>query len=143
MGDEEREQIIQKVKNYFKDKHEVVFVYIFGSYARHKETGLSDVDIAIYYENDEISQDIEAYLSIKAELNRLLNKEVDLVILNTAKPLLKSRIINHHIKILSRNRLVESEFMIRSLGEYFDVKPYLDAQYINVITTLKEEIKNG
>lgn len=138
-----RDQIIKTLYDYFKNKHEILFVYLFGSYAGGSETALSDIDIAIYYEKDCMSKDIEKYLDMKVELTELLQNQVDLVILNTAKPFLKSRIINKHIKILSRDTLIEGEFINRSLGEYFDIKPYIDMEYEKVISKMKEGMKFG
>ena len=134
----QNEFVIKKIYKYFIDKEEVEFVYLFGSYANGSVNSMSDIDIAIYFKNECLSYDIDKYLTMKMELADILKKEIDIIILNTAKPFLKSRIINKHIKIFSRDTLIESEFVSKSLGEYFDIKPYIDMQYEKVISRMKE-----
>jgi len=67
-------EVLQKIKN-------VKFAYIFGSYAKREQTQKSDVDIALYLEEDSF----DAKLSVHHALQRSLGKDVDLVILNTIK----------------------------------------------------------
>jgi len=38
-------ELEEKIKNYFKNKKEVIAVYLFGSYAEGREHDLSDIDI--------------------------------------------------------------------------------------------------
>ncbi|MGA1823923.1 MAG: nucleotidyltransferase domain-containing protein [bacterium] len=37
----------EKIKTYFKNKNEVVAIYLFGSYAKGKQLSASDIDIGI------------------------------------------------------------------------------------------------
>ncbi len=76
-------KVKQLVQNYFKEDKNIEFGYVFGSYADETFNDRSDVDIAVYL--TEFNFDIE--LSIHFELSRLLNKNVDLVVLNKAKNL--------------------------------------------------------
>ena len=39
--------IIKKINQYFKERNEVMAVYLFGSYARGKERRDSDIDLAV------------------------------------------------------------------------------------------------
>ena len=141
--EEEKNYILNTLNDYFKDKHEILFAYLFGSYAKGCENSLSDIDVAVYYSRDDISKDIDMYLNMRMELMELLKKDVDLVVLNTANPLLKSRIINNRVRILSKDTLVEGEFVSRSLGEYFDVAPYMEMQYQKAILQMEEGITDG
>ena len=65
------------------------FCLYFGSYIKGNIRKDSDVDIAIYLKD---SVDIYEYLDIKMKLLDALKREVDLVILNDATPLLKYEI---------------------------------------------------
>jgi len=136
----ERDLIIKTLTEYFEDKQEILFVYLFGSFANGSENPMSDIDIAIYYEQDEATKNIDNHLNMRIELMELFKREIDLVVLNGAKPFLKSRIINNRIRILSRDSLVESEFVCRSLGEYFDIEPYMEIQYQKAMEQMKEGI---
>ena len=37
----------EKIRDYFKNKEEVIAIYLFGSYAAGRERDLSDIDIGI------------------------------------------------------------------------------------------------
>ena len=71
----------QKIKKILESVGNVQFAYLFGSYAKGEQTKNSDVDIALYLKNDSF----DAKLSIHHTLQRALQKEVDLVVLNRAR----------------------------------------------------------
>lgn len=77
-------EIEDKIVRYFKEKAEVIAVYLFGSYAKGKERDASDVDIGILF--DQNSPDF--YKARRKDyivgLGRSTRKDVDPVILNTA-----------------------------------------------------------
>ena len=80
---------IERLKEYFSKRQDVAFAFLFGSQASGVATKLSDVDIAVYfypkrrypleYEKDVFypSED-----EIHTDLERLLKREVELLILN-------------------------------------------------------------
>ncbi len=82
--------IIKKLKEYFEKKENIAFAFLFGSFSKGRSTKISDIDIAIYYfpENNEIDFESEKYfddeLEIWGNLEAILKKEVDLVVLNRA-----------------------------------------------------------
>jgi len=74
----------EKIKSYFKNKKEVIAVYLFGSYAVGKEQTFSDVDLGILF--DEMDKDLsfKRRTDYLIELGRLLRKDIHPVILNSA-----------------------------------------------------------
>ncbi len=132
----EAENIIYIINEYFYNNLDIIFVYLFGSFAVGKNNSMSDIDLAVYFKENTF--DIDNYMKIKMDLTEILKRDVDLVVLNTAKPFIKSRIINKHIKVLCRDSLVEGQFIDRSLGEYFDIKPFMDKSYSKVIIKMSE-----
>jgi predicted nucleotidyltransferase len=144
MGENILDSIIDRLYKYFCENQQILFAYLFGSYADDTANDLSDIDVAVYYDKSKYRMlESEQYLSMKMELEGLLKKDVDIIVLNEAKPFLKSRIINKHIKIFSRDTLAESRFISQSLGEYFDILPYLDMEYERAVSILKEGIQHG
>lgn len=127
------------LENYFIQREDITFSYIFGSYALGTFDSNSDVDIAIFFCSEDDAKDLNKYLTIKVELEFLLKKEVDVVVLNTATPFLKTRIINNHIKVYSKESHVEALFIDKSFGEYFDVKEYIDLEYTRMVEHLRED----
>jgi len=76
-------KIIDKLKNIITTMNEIEFAYLFGSYAKNNPTSRSDVDIAIYLKKE--YNDFDTKLSIHHKLEIALNKDIDLVVLNSAK----------------------------------------------------------
>lgn len=144
MGENKLDSIINRLYTYFYKNQQILFAYLFGSYADGTANDSSDIDVAVYYDKS-IYQvfDSDQYLTMKMELGGLLKKDVDLIVLNEAKPFLKSRIINKHIKIFSRDTMAEGQFISRSLGEYFDILPYMDMEYERAVSILKEGMLHG
>lgn len=116
----------------------ISFAYVFGSYAGNKIRGDSDIDVAIYLEKE---IDTDTYLRIKADLSQAFKKEVDLVILNTAPPLLKYEIYKNNILLFAHDKMIESRYKVKTLFEYNDIKKYLDLSYDATIKRLKREVE--
>ncbi len=82
---------LENFKDYFSNRADVAFAFLYGSYAHGTATKLSDVDIAVYfYPKDQrvIEFEDEIYHqnedSIWADLERIAKKEVELLVLNRA-----------------------------------------------------------
>lgn len=116
----------------------IAFAYIFGSCAKGELKNTSDIDFAIYLYGH---LDADKYLDLKMKLTEAGKREVDLVILNTASPLLKFEIYKNHKLIFTRDRLLESNYKIRVLFEFNDMKKYLDLSYKKLIERLKKEVQ--
>ncbi len=61
------------------DKHKVKELYIFGSVLTNKFSDSSDIDILIQFGKVELMDYFDNYMDFKEELERLLNRPVDLV----------------------------------------------------------------
>jgi predicted nucleotidyltransferase len=72
-----KEKIRQQLNHYFRDKP-VHRAYLFGSVVRNEENKDSDIDILVEldYEN---GADYFVFFDMQQQLNKLLNKKVDLV----------------------------------------------------------------
>ncbi len=80
---------IKALKNYFENCKDSAFAFLFGSQAKRRATKLSDVDIAVYFYPEkrhpvEYEEEIfyEGEDKIWTDLERLLKKEVELLVLN-------------------------------------------------------------
>ena len=77
------------LKRYFENRKDVAFAFLFGSHARGTATKLSDVDIAVYLypkERHPVEYEEEIFYDgeheICFEIERILKKEVELLVLN-------------------------------------------------------------
>jgi len=82
-------QQIEKSKRYFDKRKEIAFAFLFGSQAIGNATKLSDIDIAVYFYPEKrypVEYEEETFYAtedeIWADLERLLNNEVELLVLN-------------------------------------------------------------
>ena len=78
-----------ELRKYFKDRKDVAFAFLFGSQATGSATIRSDVDIAVYFYPEkrkpiEVEEEVfyDGEDKIWSDLERLLNKEVELLVLN-------------------------------------------------------------
>lgn len=90
----------ETLKEYFKNRKDVAFAFLFGSQARGTATKLSDIDIAIYFYperrypieyEEEISYEGED--DIWADLEQILKREVELLVLNRVSATVSARAI--------------------------------------------------
>lgn len=85
-----REEII-KVANEVFSKYDVSFAYLFGSYAKNKQTEKSDIDIAIGTKITGLD-----FFGLVEDLREKLKKKTDLIRVSDIDP--KSEIINEIFK---------------------------------------------
>lgn len=131
--------IFKECKDILIEYEEIMFAYIFGSYAKNSLKSTSDIDIAIYLEGNLSPNE---YLDLKMNLTEATKREVDLVILNNATPLLKFEIYKNHLLLFTRDFSTESNYKIKVLFEYNDMKRYLDLSYNKTIERLKKEVES-
>ncbi|MFC2140783.1 nucleotidyltransferase domain-containing protein [Acidobacteriota bacterium] len=81
--------MLLNLKNYFSNRDDVAFSFLYGSYARGTAHRNSDVDIAVYFYpgvRRPIQYEEAVYYDgedeIWADLDQLLGKEVELLVLN-------------------------------------------------------------
>jgi hypothetical protein len=81
--------LIEKLKEYFSQREDIAFAFLYGSQAKGSANKLSDVDIAVYFyplERHPIEFEKEVFYDgeneIWGDLQRLLKKEVELLVLN-------------------------------------------------------------
>ncbi len=81
--------LIDKLKEYFNLRKDIAFAFLYGSQAKGSANKLSDVDIAVYFyplKRHPIEFEKEVFYDpeneIWGDLQRLLKKEVELLVLN-------------------------------------------------------------
>ncbi len=133
-----KKELINKIKKYLENIDFVIFAYIFGSAANNKENKYSDVDLAFYIADGEI--DTNEYLDLKRELTDIVSRDVDIVILNDASPLVKKEVFSSGIKLFSKDEELESNFIVHTYFEYEDMKKYYDMSFKAMVEEVKDEV---
>lgn len=120
------------IKGYFEKRDDVIMAFMFGSYARAISHRESDVDIAIYLrpksgylEWEEFDIKYEAEDEIWLDIERLLRRNVDLIILNRARSTIAQSAING-IPIIIKDRGLYLDFMLRVTSEAEDFRDTLE-----------------
>lgn len=89
------------IADYFKTQP-VVKAWIFGSFARGEETPLSDVDLLVQYDEDGIS--LLKHAAMICELEKLLDRPVDIVEDGTLRPRVRESVNRDRKLIYERER---------------------------------------
>ena len=115
----------QEIKSLLAPVENVVFAYLFGSYADGTFSQESDVDVAVYLDDTSL----DAQLSLRHSIEKTLRKKVDLLILNQTRNIyLLENILDHGIPVKDHPKRLD--FEVRKQHEILDFKQfkrYIDA----------------
>lgn len=109
---------LDTLKKYFNSREDVLMSFIFGSFTKGREHEGSDIDIAIYLKPEHNMLEIEEPVYYKSEdeiwgdLERILKREVDLVILNRSPVNICDMAAREGLPILIKNRKTFLRYMI-------------------------------
>jgi predicted nucleotidyltransferase len=103
----------------------VIAAYLFGSVARGTEKATSDVDVAILLGRDPPRTFDALPLGLEGELERLVRRRVQLVVLNGAPVDLVHRVLRDGVIVADRDRSARIRFEVRARALYLDLLPFL------------------
>lgn len=121
-------------------KYPIKFAYLFGSRAKKTENAMSDIDIALMFNNKYDAVDevfIRGY--IIEEGKSYFNLDVDIVPLDKASLALKYEVIKDGIIIKDSTDAARAEFESLALREYFDFRYYADIYNESMIRNIKSK----
>lgn len=133
-------EIRDNLKDLFASDDNVVLAFAFGSIAAGKMHPASDIDIAVLlrscqdrHEYAEIALSLSEQLSITLSTDR-----VDLVILNTASPLLMFEVATKGILIYQRQVGLADNFKLKAVKMRMDAKKFIELDKVAVKKFLSE-----
>jgi len=94
-------------------------LWLFGSEAEGKERQGSDVDLAALFRRQPKGLEL---LDARTELEEILHRDVDLVDLDHASPILGMQVLRRGRLLMDRNPRRRSSFSGRTLSMYEDLK---------------------
>jgi len=94
---EEVKSFLDKSRALLRQKYGVKNTGIFGSIVRGAETQRSDIDILVRFE--EGKETFKNYMGLKFFLEDTFGRKVDLVIIETLKPLIKDDILKEAVYV--------------------------------------------
>lgn len=140
MKKQDFKEILEKLQAYLEGRPEVRFAYLFGSWARGTANALSDIDVAIYLDEERIG---EGYpygykAEFMADLMKVLKtNRIDLVILNAAPFLLRLQVVRDGIPLMCRLESERDQFLAKTWEEYDRMQDLLAAQAASLSQRLK------
>jgi len=99
--------------------------YLFGSVARGEAGPDSDIDLGLLYAVAPASTLLAQPFLAAAELESVLGRRVDAVVLNTAPVDLVHRVLRDGRLLLQADPSARIAFEVRARNEYFDLLPLL------------------
>jgi uncharacterized protein len=109
------------VRDFFINKDQVISVDLFGSFAKGTNTTDSDVDIAIFCDFQKLPSKLDI-LSWRQDLSELLHKDVDLICLNDASPILGMQVAQDKVNILHKKPDAYGLYIMNLYSEYAELK---------------------
>ena len=126
-NDRNRAEIFDILKDVIVKDEKVLFVYVYGSYARDSIDFESDVDIAVYLKSSDVKEYIKKEEELTIELITKIHVDrIDLRILNVLPLLLQYNILKDGILIFVRDDRERVDFETKVMHRFFELKPYID-----------------
>lgn len=120
------DSIAGRLRAFFEaDHHAAAVVYLFGSMARGDATATSDVDVAVLCAADPPLTYAGLPLELEGELERLLGRTTQVVVLNHAPADLRARVLRDGLLLLDRDPSARVRFEMQTRNEWFDLEPML------------------
>jgi len=137
-------KIVEKLRDYFEKRDEVLMAFLFGSWAKGREGIESDMDIAVYFkpkvdivEWEKTDSYYETEKQIWREVERIVEREVDLLVLNRAAPSVADNALRG-TPVIIKDRGFYLDFLIRITSEAIDFRQWVESYWI-----LKEQMKHA
>jgi predicted nucleotidyltransferase len=111
----------ETIVDYFQKIPHIVSVTLFGSFASNTATDQSDVDIAVLFEKSSVP-DAFKLIELREEISDLLHKDVDLVCLNTASPIIGMQAFQNGKLLLKKNARAYETYQMALFIDYAELK---------------------
>jgi len=116
-------------------------VYLYGSEALGAATRLSDLDVGVVLEKPDILRQREERARLRSELSQCLEpvlaargeREIDLVFLQMASPVLQFEAINAGYPLFVVDPIFKADYEARVIRDYLDIQPLVEAHYQAVL----------
>lgn len=117
---------METIKNYLYKRNEIIFAYLYGSFVKGTNNKESDLDIAIYIdENQKPASSKYGYRSyLISEIQAFKTKDIDLIILNESPNLITFNVLKEGRLLFSKSNKIHNAFKKRIMDNYTDRNKY-------------------
>lgn len=139
MSDDTPRVDLDGIAAYLAQQPDVIAAYLFGSTVRGQAGPMSDVDIAVFLDSPGDSETaLERQLQLMIDMDQFADREVQVVILNRAGPILAYQVIRDGQLLFERDRAKRVAFEVRAMKLYFDLQPMLVEQNRALLARIRE-----
>ena len=120
---------METISKVLEKEPDILFAYLFGSYAKGIQDEKSDIDIAIYLKDEKLIEKDSLYpsrIAIKIERELAGKRMIDVRILNGSTLRFRNQVLRYGKLLFSRDEEKRIAFETSSLDQYFDFKPHFD-----------------
>ncbi len=123
---------VRLLKEYFSGRPEVVMAFLFGSYAKGQALFDSDVDIAVYFKPKgrrlewEEAGEWPEEIKIWSDTEKILGKNVDVLVLNKAPCLVAYDAIQTGIPLVIKDHVLYSRFLLHINSVAIDFSGFIE-----------------
>ena len=114
-------EIEKKLNEALSREPAVATCYVFGSFLSPAFGQESDVDLAMLFFPDSIPQPLDV-LDLKDRFSNALRRDVDIVVLNRASPIIAMQVLRKGKKLVERDPRLTEKFFVRTVTMYSDLK---------------------
>src|SRR5215510_10303348 len=118
---EDQQKIAQRVRSILASSEDIVFAYIYGSFARGES--VRDLDVALYTTED---KDFLFAIDIAALLRRDTGFEVDVTVMNHAPVALQFAILRDGVLLFSKDEALRTALIERVSRQYREYTHFRD-----------------
>ncbi len=129
------DRVLGVLRKYFGRRDDIAFAFLFGSLARGKIRSEGDVDVAVYFRTEKgvewenVRKRYPGENRIALDLEKLLKKEVDLIVLNRARAIIADEAIRKGKPIIVKDRRLFLEFLCLITDEAEEMREWIEASY--------------
>ncbi|MBD3852483.1 MAG: nucleotidyltransferase domain-containing protein [Acidobacteria bacterium] len=122
-----KSRLAERIAAVLSARPEILEAYLFGSLARGAGQAHSDIDVAVFIDEDMIDPGPFGYRSelTSALMSGLGTNAVDAVVLNSAPPLLYHRVLRDGSRLFARDLRATTVREGRALSRHCDFVPHL------------------
>lgn len=117
---EERDRMRLQIAEFLKDRKEIVFAYIYGSFA--EGAPFHDIDLGVFVSGVSEKDSINYLLDLPQELSRFLRVPADFQLLNFVPVTFSFHVIQGDL-VVDKDAEIRSSFVERVTRKYLDLKP--------------------
>ncbi len=130
---------LEKLRETLAAEPAVQLAVLFGSTARGRSSARSDVDLALRL----VPETTQARRAVVATAGRAARRDVDIVDIDTAPPLLRFQIARDGVLLVEREPRLWTRFKARAMLDWWDWAPTARKIHAAYLRRLREQVAHG